>query len=131
MAVYSFSKTPVNIDRLTLEILSSTISGANYQYANYTSPNLSIYFDAELSSGDVATLSGIMAAHAGQPVFIDEGLVAVADGAGSINFVSTLDPETVTTSGLVYMHYNLDGGRADSVYGGISTIDGGDASSTY
>ena len=131
MAVYSFSKSPVNIDRLTLEINDSSISSASYQYASYTSPNLDIAFDGDLSGQDQTTLSGVVSNHSGLPIYVGEGLVAVANGEGSINFVDILDADVVSTSGIVYEHYNIDGGSADSVYGGLSTIDGGDASSSY
>ena len=50
MVVYSFSKSPVNIDRLSSEINDSSISSADYQYTNYTSPNLDIIFDNKLKN---------------------------------------------------------------------------------
>jgi hypothetical protein len=90
MAVYSFSKSPVNIDRLTNEINQSTISGLGYQYANYTSPNLDIGFEISLSGEDYTTLSGIVSSHSGLPIYVDEGMIAVSNGAGSINFINEI-----------------------------------------
>ena len=56
--------------------------------------------------------------------------MAVADGAGHVTFTNTIDTETVTVSG-VSADTNLDGGAANSVYGGTINIDGGNASTTY
>ena len=130
MAVYNFTKSPVNIDRLKLEIDVSSISTASFEYANYTSPNLAIYFNGDLSGTDQTTLNTIVTNHTGTPVYIDEGWVAVANGAGGIDYVNILDPEVVTTSG-VTTHFNLDGGTADSIYGGTTAIDAGDAFTTF
>lgn len=130
MTEYNYTKTPVNIDRLTLEINNSSISSAVYQYASYSDPDLTISFDADLSGADQTTLTSIIAIHTGVPIYIDEGLVAVADGTGRINFVSVLDPDVVTTSG-VTTHFNLEGGTADTIYGGTTAIDAGNAFTNY
>ena len=130
MAVYNFSKSPVNIDRLTLEINGSSISSAVYQYTNYRTPALDIYFNNDLSGTDQTTLSNIVASHTGAPVYVPAGFVAVADGAGSIEYVQVLDPEVVTTSGIT-THFNLEGGTAYTIYGGTTAIDAGNAFTTY
>lgn len=130
MAVYTFSKSPVNIDSLTLEVNGSSITSAEYQYANYKSPQLDIYFDNDLSGADQTTLANIVSAHTGQAVYVPAGYVAVADGSGSIDYVQVIDPEVITTSG-ISTHFNLDGGTANTIYGGTTAIDAGNAFTTY
>ena len=76
MASYFFVKTPVSVDRLKIEIDASNITNT-FQYANYSSPNLETVFDGSLSGSDLTTLSGIVAAHTGNPVYEPAGLVAV------------------------------------------------------
>jgi hypothetical protein len=95
MATYNFTKTPVSIDRLTLEINDSSIAGV-YQYASYNDPNLVVAFQDALSGADCTTLSGIVDSHTGEPVNTEAGQIAVADGEGGVAFVS---PDTVTVSG--------------------------------
>lgn len=130
MSLYNFTKAPVNIDRLTIEINTSSISSAEYQYASFTSPNLELYFDGDLSGSDQTTLNNIVSAHSGLPIFIPEGMVAIANGGGGIDFVSILNPEVVTTSGIT-ANLNLDGGAADTLYGGTSPLDAGSASTNF
>jgi carbonic anhydrase/acetyltransferase-like protein (isoleucine patch superfamily) len=70
MYTYPISDFPFgkwNLDRLTKEIFDSTIIiGLNYMTGN--SENVTIYFKADLSVGEKATLDSIIAAHSGEPM---------------------------------------------------------------
>lgn len=105
MVVYNFNKDIVSIDRLFSEIGTSGISSATYQYTNYTSPNLKIYFDGSLSSEDQATLSGIIDSHTGLPIYESEDSFIVANGSGGIKFIS-VDSVSSTISGGLYSFVN-------------------------
>jgi hypothetical protein len=96
MSVYNHIKEQVAIDRLSIEINDADFS-TEYLYSTFTSPNLSIFFDGELTSQEQTTLSGLVAAHSGQEIYLNPGMVAVSDGSGSITFVSSADEINNTT----------------------------------
>jgi len=103
MIDYIYTKSPVDIDTLTEEILSSSISSSSFGYSTFNSPNnLSLFFVDDLSAPDETTLDGIVSAHTGIPVYDNTGLIAVADGSGGVVFI---EPSTV--SGVPY-EYILD-----------------------
>lgn len=64
---FTYTKTPVNLDRLTNEIRASAITIA-LDYCNYEETTLTIYFKANLLAEDVTILDGIITAHTGEPI---------------------------------------------------------------
>lgn len=70
MTTYSYTKTPVCVDRLTLEIRSSTIVTA-LDHISLLGEALDINFKADLSASDKTTLDALVVAHAGQPLVED------------------------------------------------------------
>lgn len=67
MQTYNFTKTPVAIDRLTLEITNANLSSVLDSMSSHGS-SLEIRFETALSSGDEATLSDLVTAHTGNPI---------------------------------------------------------------
>lgn len=67
MTTYSYTKTPIAIDRLTKEINTSAIITA-LDHMNLFGAALDIIFKADLSDGDKTILDGLVAAHDGTPL---------------------------------------------------------------
>jgi len=67
MTTYTYTKTPVNIDRLTLEIHESTIT-IILDHIDLLGSELSIFFKANLSNDEKTTLDTIVANHSGEPI---------------------------------------------------------------
>lgn len=64
---YLFIKTPFNLDRMRMELLSSAIVGTLVSITAFGSDIKIIYQDA-LTSGDETILNDLVTAHAGNPV---------------------------------------------------------------
>lgn len=64
MAQYTFTKSHVALDRLTNEIVTSTIVAA-LDYCTALGSTLEVYFKASLSSSDETTLGNLVIAHSG------------------------------------------------------------------
>lgn len=96
MSVYNYTKESVAIDRLTIEIGNAGFS-TGCVCSTFNSPNLSIFFDEELTPQEQTTLSGLVASHSGQEIYLDAGMVAISDGEGSITFAESADEITNTT----------------------------------
>lgn len=67
MTEYSYTKSPLNIDRLTLEIRSSSIVTA-LDHMSSLGDALAINFKADLSAGDQTTLNTLVTNHSGLPL---------------------------------------------------------------
>lgn len=68
MTEYPYTKSTVNLTRLTLEIEDSVIIVTTLQYINWVAPDsLSIFFDGTLSGPEVTELNALVAAHGGTP----------------------------------------------------------------
>lgn len=65
MSVYNFTKDPVNVARLELEIRQSAITVA-LDHTILFGSNLDIYFKADLSGGEQTILSDLVTAHTGE-----------------------------------------------------------------
>lgn len=65
--IYSYEKTPVNIDRLTMEIKNSSMS-VDAIAMNFFEGNLEIEFENTLSSSDEAVLDDLVTDHSGSPI---------------------------------------------------------------
>ena len=64
MVFYNYTKETVYMDTLTVEILNSDISSAEYQYTSFTAPNyLKIFFDDDLTPADKDILDDVVANH--------------------------------------------------------------------
>lgn len=64
---YQYTKSPVNLPRLELEIQESAIITA-LDHMNYSTPTLDVYFKADLSQGDETILDALVVAHSGEPL---------------------------------------------------------------
>lgn len=95
MASYVFYTESVNIDNLTEDIASSTISGSGYQYCNYNYPNLEVVFSGTLDSVEQTTLSGLVAGHDTDPEEVPAGYVMTITSEGKITFTDIADLTTV------------------------------------
>lgn len=62
---YSYTKTPVDNDRLTLEIQTSSITIA-LERIDISGENLTIYFKTDLSNDEKTVLDGIVSEHTGE-----------------------------------------------------------------
>lgn len=72
MMIYTFTKSPVSLDRLTAEIRASAITTAlDYCQLDGTS-TLSVVFKMALTTEDEGYLNAIVAAHTGQPLIENE-----------------------------------------------------------
>lgn len=79
MNTYTYTISPVSIDRLTIEITSSAITIAlDYLQLDGTDA-LSVVFKAELPAADKLVLDGIVAAHTGAPM-PNESSRVIVDG---------------------------------------------------
>lgn len=67
MTTYSFTHTPIAVDRLTQEIQQSSITVA-LDHVNLYGAALDIVFKADLSTSEQTTLNGIVSAHSGVPL---------------------------------------------------------------
>lgn len=67
METYNFNKSPVAVDRLTKEIKDSIITIA-LDHINVFGVSVDVVFKAPLSSDEIATLTSLITAHAGQPL---------------------------------------------------------------
>jgi len=67
MTEYQYEITPVNLTKLELEIEADETIVTTLQYTNYTDPNLSIFFDGELSGEEEISLDSLISSHDGQP----------------------------------------------------------------
>jgi len=67
MTTYSFTKTPVSIDRLTQEIQNSSITIA-IDYITLFGSDLQISFKSDLSTEEQTTLSTLVTNHSGLPL---------------------------------------------------------------
>jgi len=109
MSSYTYTKSPVFIDTLMLEINNSDISSAIFQYANFNKPdNLVLVFDVDLSPSDKEILDDVVIDHTGIPVYVNQGCIAVSDGEGSIEFISVVNENTVTVSGIPHTFLELN-----------------------
>ena len=86
MTKYSYSKTPVAIDRLTQEVQQSAILTA-LDHMDYTSPNLDVYFKADLSVEDQAILDALVLVHGGLPLPVNttQPVSVVADSSKTLS----------------------------------------------
>ena len=108
MSQYNYTKTPVSLDRLTQEINQSAIVTA-LDHMTLLGAALSIFFKADLSSGDQTILDGLVSAHDGTPlpansvtnVKITEDVSIPKDSDGS-----PMQRVKITTTG---WHYQLHG----------------------
>lgn len=64
---YSYTKTPVAVDRLTQEISDSAITVA-LDHINLFGNDLDIFFKAALTEGEEAILDSLVDAHTGEPL---------------------------------------------------------------
>lgn len=71
MTTYSYTKSPVAIDRLTVEVQQSSISVA-LDHMNLFGDALDVIFKADLSSDEQTTLAALVTAHGGQPLAINK-----------------------------------------------------------
>lgn len=67
MTEYDYTKTPVSVDRLTVEIQASAIVTALDHITTFGAA-LSIFFKADLADGDKTILDGLVTAHGGLPL---------------------------------------------------------------
>lgn len=67
MTEYNYTKTPVDVNRLTLEIGESTITIV-LDHIDLLGSALSIFFKANLSNDEKTTLDTIVANHSGEPL---------------------------------------------------------------
>ncbi len=67
MVEYPYTKTPVNLTKLGLEIEADETIITVLQYINYSSPDLSIFFDGTLITEEETALDTIVMNHDGQP----------------------------------------------------------------
>ena len=65
--VFSYTKSPVSVERLTSEIQNSDISVA-LNHISVFGDNLDVYFKDDLDPADIATLDALVAAHTGEPM---------------------------------------------------------------
>jgi len=71
MSTYIYTKTPVSLERLALEIsLSSITVGQDTALTSLFGSQLTIGFKADLSEGEVTTLNDLVSAHTGAPLII-------------------------------------------------------------
>ena len=71
MTEYDYTKSPCAIDRLTQEVQQSSIATA-LDHMNLYGDALSVFFKADLSDGDKTTLDGLVTAHGGTPLPINQ-----------------------------------------------------------
>jgi len=76
--IYSYIKSPIDIDRLTLEIQQSAIVIA-LSSVTVLGAQADIDFKAELSSGDETILDGIVNSHSGEPLPSAEPSVKISE----------------------------------------------------
>jgi hypothetical protein len=76
--IYQYIKSPIDIDRLTLEIQQSAIVIA-LSSVTVLGAQADIDFKAELSSGDKTILDGIVASHTGEPLPSAEPSVKISE----------------------------------------------------
>jgi hypothetical protein len=69
--IYTYTKSPVDAERLELEVASSAITVALARVTIDAGTDVSIVFKAELSSEEVTILNNIVSAHTGDPMHID------------------------------------------------------------
>jgi hypothetical protein len=77
MSQYTFTKSPVALDRLTQEIVTSAIVTA-LDHCTILGSTLDVFFKDDLSSGDQTILSGIVTAHSGLALPVDATPVDVS-----------------------------------------------------
>jgi hypothetical protein len=96
MTTYSYTKTPVAVDRLTQEIQQSSIVTA-LDHINLFGVALDINFRADLSDTDKTTLDDLVSAHAGAPLVQNVVQpVYLQDGSGNtINQIDTDNAQIV------------------------------------
>ena len=137
MATYNYTKSPVSIDRLKLEIEDSSISSGVFVYANFNSPDsLSIVFTGDLSAGDKTTLDTLVSNHSGEEVYEDSGMVYVSDGQGGGYFVTPSEAvATATLSGTISKFSDLedtpDTYPGHTYYYAVSSVSGIEWKSDY
>jgi hypothetical protein len=97
---YNYTKTPVSVNRLTLEIIAANITSANFQYINFNDPSLDIIYDAALSTADKTTLDGVVSAHTGA-VFVEDYFSITKTASTNSNSSSYVVLNGMTTGALV------------------------------
>jgi len=96
-ATYNYIKYPVDIDSLTEEILSSEISSSTFDSSSFNTPdNLYVTFSGALSAYDEGVLDTVVSGHLGVPNYDGDGLIAITDGSGGINFVEADGVPSIT-----------------------------------
>jgi len=68
MTTYTYTKSPVSLDRLTLEVRASAITVALDHLQLDGTDQLSLVFKAELPTADKDVLDALVAAHTGEPL---------------------------------------------------------------
>jgi hypothetical protein len=98
---YGYTKSPVDIGRLSSEILAEPGITTTLLYCNFKGPNtLDIFFDSSLSESEETLLDAIVANHIGEPIpeeailptgDLAAGMVTVSDGEGTATWVNVDD----------------------------------------
>jgi hypothetical protein len=123
MTEYGYTKTPVSVDRLTVEIKASAIIIALDHITTFGSA-LSIFFKADLSEGDQAILDGLVAAHDGTPLsqnFV-QNVAVQSQPAVSIASAPPYSSKNITVNGVTKKLYARFTGVQFSLSQGTNTL---------
>lgn len=124
MTMYSYTKTPVSLDRLTQEIQQSSIVTALDHMVLFGAA-LDIYFKSTLSSEDETTLSSIVTAHDGTPLSENVVQNVAIQSQPSVTIMATppYGSKTITVAGVTKKLFARNTGFQQAVSVGANTID--------
>lgn len=131
-----FPNQAVATDKLQQEIGDSTIIVA-LDYIAETPTDCDVWFKADLSAGEVTTLSGIVSAHDGQPIVVEDftkttdGRLLVhstprKEGLKFVWFGEGDDPSSPTNVGggeCLHFHHTISGSLSESIYIDFNSVE--------
>jgi hypothetical protein len=82
MIQFNYTKSPVSVDRLAVEVRQSTISVA-LDYISLLGAEVAIFFKSDLSESEITTLGTIVTAHTGES--LPENLITTISGIVDTN----------------------------------------------
>lgn len=96
---YEYIKSPVDIGRLSSEVVDESGITTTLRYCNFNGPNsLEMYFDSDISGGEQTLLDAIVASHHGESLpepavlptgDLPEDMIPVSDGQGITTWINT------------------------------------------
>lgn len=123
MTEYDYTKSPVAVDKLTIEIGTSAIVTA-LDHINLFGSALSIFFKADLSTDDKTILDALVAAHDGIPL-VENIVQNVAVTSQPSLVIMTTPPygsKTIVVSGVTKKLYARNTGFQQVLTSGANTI---------